>query len=224
MPPAAARLQLADAAAPHPLGQPGPRAARRPRPAGKEEGGAALPARAPPTTQAAGISGPGPRHSAPLRRQREALLATACFRGSEAAPRGSGSRCEKWGETSWIDRRRRRTETGAGLERFPRLSLRVERSRRFPLSLPPHREGSWGLPARLPASPPGRAPPPGSAHVGGRGFCADARAQDAPASSLRLHCLYGNFSGVEVQCSKWDYLQRGGSSEQNSSCCLLSVP
>lgn len=36
-PPAAARLQLADAAAPHPLWQPGPRGAQRPRPA--REGG-----------------------------------------------------------------------------------------------------------------------------------------------------------------------------------------
>lgn len=74
-----------------------PNAPARP---GKEEGGAALPARAPPTTQAAGISGPSARHSAPLRLQRDVLRATACFRmggGSQAALRGSRSRCEKGG-------------------------------------------------------------------------------------------------------------------------------
>lgn len=76
-----------------------PNAPARP---GKEEGGAALPARAPPTTQAAGISGPGARYSAPLRRQKDALsghrLLREWRRGSQAALRGSGSRCEKGGK------------------------------------------------------------------------------------------------------------------------------
>lgn len=133
---------------------------------GKEEGGAARSARAPPTTQATGISGPGARHSAPLRRPRGAP------RG--VAPRhGAPDLGVRRGDTSWIDRRRARESPPV---------LRVERSRRFPFSLPHSKKAAGGFPRAFPPARWGARASSGSAHVGGRGL-APTQAQRPPPPS-----------------------------------------
>lgn len=164
---------------PLPLGQPGPRGVGRPRPArpGKEEGGAALSARVPPTSQAAGISGPGARHSAPLRQAREAPRGSPSASGRVTPRHGAPNLGVRKGETSWIDRWRAR--------RSPPV-LRVERSRCFPFSLPHSKKAAGGFP---PAFPPARWGARASSRERARGrerVCADSRAQAAPASSFPL--------------------------------------
>lgn len=140
---------------------------------GKEEGGAALSARTPPTTQAAGISGPGARHSAPLRRAREAPRGSPPASGRVTPRHGAPNLGLRKGETSWIDRRRAR--------RSPPV-LRVERSRRFPFSLPHSKKAAGGFPR---AFPPARWGARASSRERARGrerVCAQA----APASSSPL--------------------------------------
>lgn len=146
---------------------------------GKEEGGAARSARAPPTTQAAGISGPGARHSAPLRRPRGAPKGVA--------PRhGAPDLGVRRGYTSWIDRRRARESPPV---------LRVERSRRFPFSLPHSKKAAGGFPRAFPPARWGARASSGSAHVGGRGLAPThtQRPPPSPAPLSRLPRLYGNF-------------------------------
>lgn len=124
-PPAAARLQLADAAAPHPLGQPGPRGAQRPRPAregGRRRHAPLLELRQP--LRPREFPAPGARHSAPLRLQRGCAPGhTACFRvegGRLARPRhGAPDLGVRKGETSRIVRPRGTVGTGTGLENYP---------------------------------------------------------------------------------------------------------
>lgn len=216
-------------------GQPGPRRARRPRPA--REGGRRGCA---PRLGSANHSGRGnfrPRRAP----QRPAPAATGSASGHRllqggARPRHGapdlGVSSGEGGETSWMDRRRGRMETGAGLGRFPPpppgslCEWNVPDAAQAP-SPHTHGEGSWGLPARLPASPLGRAPPPpGSAHVGGRGFGADARAQAAPASSPACAAapFVWDFSGVGGLRSQWDDLQGGEGSEENSGFAAPRIP
>lgn len=96
-----------------------------------------------------------------MRSRPHRLLQSGGGEVSQAAPRGSGSRCEKGGNFTDCSAEGNGGD-GNGTRELPQFSPTMERSGRFPSSLPPHRAGSWGLPARLPASPLGRATPPGA--------------------------------------------------------------
>lgn len=99
-----------------------PNAPARP---GKEEGGAALPARAPPTTQAAGISGPrrAPQRPAPAAEgmcsRPHRLLQSGGGRGVARPRHGAPDLGVRKGETSRIVRPRGRMGTGTGLDNYP---------------------------------------------------------------------------------------------------------
>lgn len=181
-------------------GQPGPRRARRPRPA--REGGRRGCA---PRLGSANHSGRGnfrPRRAP----QRPAPAAAGSASGHRllqggARPRhgapdlgvssGEGGRLHGWigGGEGW------KRERGSG-DFLPPGSLcewNVPDAAQAP-SPHTHGEGSWGLPARLPASPLGRAPPPPGARTwAGEGSAPTHahRPPPPPARRVRLHRVYG---------------------------------
>lgn len=150
-----------DAAPLPPLRRPGPRWAQRPRPAGG--GGRRRRAlRFASSTQAAGISGPSARRSAPLRRRKGQLRPELDSRGrarlrgaSVAAARGSGSRAEGRGELT--DRSATQRGRNATAARGPPRSLREWHVPDASWPPSPTPRAGRGLPARFPARPPRRA-------------------------------------------------------------------
>lgn len=178
------------------LRQPGPCWARRPRPA-RGGGGRRHALGSGSSTQAAGISGPTAQHSTPLWRRREQLRPERSSRGRARQQRGCVATARSfvswWGRGKLTDLSANRSGSNACRTRKSPYPLREWHVPNASSPPSPTLGARRGLPARFPASRPRRAPPIGGAHVGGRGLCADARAQAFAASRwlLQLQYLYG---------------------------------